>query len=145
MTVTLYKTPDANNKLDKACTLVSSLSCQIHEESNIIDPTIVISGSYFDPEINYMYIDDFGRYYYITDITVEHQRIILKGHVDVLKTYSSDIKLLKVIADRSSSFYNLYQKDSELPMESRGRITMSPFSGSFSGEGICLITTGSGV
>ena len=57
----------------------------------------------------------------------------------------SDIAGLSVIADRSSSYFNLYQKDNEIPMEARSRVTMSPFSGKFTGEGIILIATGNGV
>ena len=59
--------------------------------------------------------------------------------------FASDIASLSVIADRSSSYYNLYQKDNEIPMEARSRVTMSPFSGKFTGEGIILIATGNGV
>lgn len=145
MTLNLYSISDDNNKLTKSLGTGTSLSATVHEESNVIDPTFVISGSYFNPDLNYCYASDFGRYYYIEDITIEHQRIILKCHVDVLMSFASDIASLSVIADRSSSYFNLYQKDNEIPMEARSRVTMSPFSGKFTGEGIILIATGNGV
>lgn len=146
MNVTLYKNTSDNNKMNKSITADgSAISCTIKDTSNMIDPEIILAGSYFDPDDNYMYIDDFNRYYFITDVTVEHQRIVLHGHVDVLYTYASAIEDLYVIADRSSSYYNLYQKDNEIPFEARSRVTMSPFSGKFNGEGIILTCTGNGV
>lgn len=144
MTLNLYSVSDDNNKLNKTLGTATSITATVHEESNVINPTFIISGSYFDPDLNYCHASDFGRYYYIEDITIEHQRIILKCHVDVLMSFATEIGGLTVIADRSSSKYNLYQRDTELPMEARNRITMSPFSGSFVGEGIVFIATGNG-
>lgn len=144
MTVELYNYLSDNNKMNKPLTLLNTLNCTITEESSVVDPVIIISGGYFNTNANYMYISDFNRYYYITDQDTDHQRIVLKGHVDVLRTYKEQISNLYVIADRSSSKFNLYQKDNELPMEARNRITMSPFSSSFQGEGIIFIATGNG-
>lgn len=39
----------------------------LREESNVVAPTIRISGAVF-PDFNYAQIPDFGRYYYLKDV-----------------------------------------------------------------------------
>ena len=94
MTVELYNYLSDNNKMNKPLTLLNTLNCTITEESSVVDPVIVISGAYFNTNANYMHISDFNRYYYITDVDTDHQRIVLKGHVDVLRTYKEQISNL---------------------------------------------------
>ena len=111
MTITTYTNTADKFILDKTnyLTIVdSAVSIALKDDTNIISPVLIIS-NVLDPDINYCYIAEFGRYYYITNITGDAgNRAFVHGHVDVLMTYKDEIKACKCIANRSTSNYNLY-------------------------------------
>lgn len=83
-----------------------TLSGTLRNETNLIDVDILIEienpSSY-----NYMFISDFGRYYFITDF--QHVRKDLwriRGHVDVLFSFKDQILASPSIIDRSSNEYS---------------------------------------
>ena len=72
---------------------------------------------------NYMYIPDFGRYYYISDIIADTGgAAIVTGEVDVLMTYAAAIKQAPAVVVRSTSSTNTGSQkstwipDPQLPM-----------------------------
>lgn len=71
---------------------------------DILNPTIIINkNDEISSNINYAYISDFHRYYFITDISSNGAKNLqLELHVDVLKTYEEDIPNIYGILTRSS-------------------------------------------
>ena len=141
MNITLYNMTSDKNVLDKTITSVSSVTGDIKDESNIINPQIIMSST-VDSSFNYFYISDFGRYYYVTDKTVEHGRTIIHGHVDVLMSFNSAIKDLYVIAERASKGYDLYQIDNELPIRNYKVVSTDVFPQGFTSKSYLLATFG---
>ena len=97
MNITLYINNSEKNKIGKNLTNDFSLSGTLRDTTNIINPVILIElneiGNY-----NYCYIDEFNRYYFITDITVIRTGLFaISLIVDVLESFKSDIKNLSVI------------------------------------------------
>lgn len=92
----------------------TSVSCDIYEPTDRINPILIVDKDIVDlSDTNYMYIPEFGRYYFITNITGDAgNRAFVHGHVDVLMTYQDEIKQCKCIANRSTSNYNWYLQDS---------------------------------
>lgn len=82
-----------NKSLSSGVTLLGSL----RNESSIINPIILIEID--NPSgYNYMYIPEFGRYYFITDaVSVRTGLWRISGAVDVLMSFASDILNLDVI------------------------------------------------
>lgn len=82
-----------NKSLSSGITLLGSL----RNESSIINPIILIEID--NPSgYNYMYIPEFGRYYFITDaVSVRTGLWRISGAVDVLMSFASDILNLNVI------------------------------------------------
>lgn len=69
----------------------TNFDCNLKDETSIINPEILISGSSFT-SYNYAYISDFGRYYFIRDIvSVRNNLWRLSLECDVLATYKSQI------------------------------------------------------
>lgn len=89
------------NKINKSLTAGVTLSGTLRNESNVVTPSIVINID--NPTIyNYAYIEDFGRYYFITDyisLRTGIWQINLKS--DVLMSYKEQIKNLNVIINNS--------------------------------------------
>ena len=142
MYINTYINSSDNQKLNKDLTDVElNISVLLKSDTELIEPTLILSPD-VDQDFNYFYISEFDRYYFVTARTFSQQRYFVKGLVDVLKSNKDDIEDLIVIAERSSSTYNLYQADNEIPTSVKPLIFGQNFSGSFSGETYILAVTG---
>ena len=93
------------------------------EDTDLVNPTFIMdSDKRMDNDINYVYVQDVGRYYYVNDITYSQGRIELHCTVDVLMSFKSEIDKQKVIIERSETDYNLYLSDNHLRSESQSRV-----------------------
>lgn len=97
MNIILYVNNSEKNKIGKTLTNDFSLSGTLRDVTNIINPVILIEISEIG-NYNYCYINNFNRYYFITDITVIRTGLFaISLMVDVLESFKSDIKNLSVI------------------------------------------------
>jgi hypothetical protein len=120
------------NKLDKTLTQVRSYTATMKKESSIINPILELSGNVFTG--NYVYISDFGRYYYIDDIeTLNNGYIRLSLSVDVLMTYKDEIRNNQAIVNLSP-VSNPYLNDNRYVVESVPIYDTINFNTSFSKE-----------
>lgn len=101
------------NKISKTPVEKFTLTGELKDESSIVDPVILVEKD--SPlEANYAYIAEFGRYYYIKDITAVRTGLWrITMHTDVLKTFSEGILNSPCIVAKSSSRFNLYLNDSD--------------------------------
>lgn len=67
MQILLYNNSSPQNKISKAITQVGVLAGALRGECNVVNPVFRIEGAVM-PDFNYVYIPDFGRYYYLRDI-----------------------------------------------------------------------------
>lgn len=113
MTINLYKTASEVNKVTKVLTDELSLTGELRESSSVITPIIKIEDDDLT-DYNYAYIPDFGRYYFITNITsVRNNLWELAMRVDVLMTYATEIKANTAVIARNSNLWNLYYQDEQ--------------------------------
>lgn len=102
MTVTFYQLSINPIVLNKTLGAGTDKSCVVKDNLDVLNPVFELD---FDASIlskNYMYVADLGRYYFITSIEIINHVIIVRGHVDVLKTYNSQIRSGKCTATRSN-------------------------------------------
>lgn len=122
MVVRLYKMTGNNNSLSKSLELK-------HQSDITITPTMGISLlggeltlDYNDTvdwsEINYIYISDFKRYYFVKNITLSMGKVvILNTQVDPLYTFADSIRAASGTCLRSESFGSpTYYPDSKYPV-----------------------------
>lgn len=133
MTLTLYSNTSANIALDKDLTQLIVLSGVLREESSIIDPVILVEDiEDYISEMNYAYIEDFGRYYFITNIEVVRAELIrLHMHIDVLYTYRNEIRANSGIVERNENLYDLQLNDGLFRTRQNPRIVQYPFPSGF--------------
>lgn len=89
--IILYKTDSRNNVLAKGLTNELKLNGTLRENTVITAPviTVEISGAF---DYNYAYIADFGRYYFISKIEIQRNKLFrLELRVDVLMSNSTAI------------------------------------------------------
>lgn len=141
MQIILYNQSSDVNKLNKTLGTGVTVTGTIKDESSVENPEIILSRAITD-SFNYFYIQDLHRYYFVTDKTLEHQRTIVTGHVDVLMSFNAAIKNLQIVAERASNNYNIYQVDSEIPMLNYKIMETQHFTNGFSGNSYLIATAG---
>ena len=134
MNVTLYNNSSPNNAVNKIITKIGDTMSTVNANRpiDVMNPTIVIAYNASYIGANYMYIQEFGRYYYINDIEIENGNIMnISGHVDVLKSFWNSFKGSRCIAERSTSNYNEYLIDSMVNILGTYRTEVRRLSGEF--------------
>lgn len=131
MKVTLYNNTSSNNTVSKKLTTVrTALTCSLKDNTDMLTPTILLSKSNISgaTNFNYMYIDEFKRYYY-TKSPVERKGGVLEieGQVDVLMSHSNAIRNLYALVERQEYFYNLYMPDLKIPNVAYKRVQTIKF------------------
>lgn len=112
MTITFYQNLSDNRVLSKSITQLQSVTAVIKGDCDILNPTVEVSNFTNLAKANYMYIAAWYRYYFVDSITVSAgQRAIIKGHVDVLKTYADGILDCSAVVSRQQSKGNYYLND----------------------------------
>ena len=102
------------NKIGKNLTQGNSFSCRLKDDVSVLDPVIIIQTDVNIYNYNYMYIQEFGRYYFIKDIKSINNNIwSVSAHVDVLETYKTQILENQAVIRRQKNLYNLYLDDPE--------------------------------
>lgn len=116
MTITLYKIKDDRRKVDKTLnntTKVTELTAHIKSDCDILHPVLEVAYNASIMSANYIYIADWGRYYFISNIVTGAQRIFIHADIDVLQTYSAGIKDLTCVIERQEDINksNIYLPD----------------------------------
>lgn len=147
MNIDFYVNTNDKRVINKTLGVAKTLTnCQLINESSIVNPIIEID---IDPTLysyNYAYIAYFGRYYYITDITViDGARMRVNLSVDVLKSFASQILECYVNSRRNEKNYDMYLPDDRM-IESRYIKYSKKFPHSFDdfNSSYILITVGNG-
>lgn len=118
MIIELYKNIDDRNVVDKTITLQAELTGDLREGTDILDPVFevqnagnIITGG----NINYAYIPDFKRYYFINDIKFNSNTLFsIFCHVDVLMTYKAEIRENSALVLRQEFNYNAMLSDPKI-------------------------------
>ena len=144
-TIDLYTNTSPENFITKSITqLGTQLTGDLREGTSIIKPGIKIQAASIPAAANYLYITDFGRYYFIDDIeTAEYGLYIVKARVDVLMSYSTAIKACQGIVHRAESDYNTYLDDGSFRAYSNPEIITKKFPNGFTATDFILAVAGS--
>ena len=150
--IVFYQNQSENITVNKTLLTVVTLSGVLRNGTSIVDPVIMINGSLSDvssvpgfAKINYAYIQEFGRYYYVRNIeSVNNSCVAVSMHVDVLMSFKDEIKANKGIVSRAenASQFNLYLNDGSLKAYQNPYILTEPFPAGFTGSAFCLAVAG---
>lgn len=144
MRITFYTNNSEKNALTKNLTQIVRLDGTLKDGTSIIDPSILCYNiDRFIPDINYFYIDETGRYYFLNGVEVVRNGLWqISGHVDVLSTYKTAILQNRAIIQRSESNYNLKLNDGLFKTQQNPRITTIPFGTGFTTSNYVLALAG---
>lgn len=115
MTITLYKSPGERNRLSRSMTVVKTLSnAELTDAVNIETPELLIDRDDTIIGFDYVYIESFGRYYFLNDLQIVNGnqfKILLES--DPLMSFRSGILNSSCIAKRSTSNINPEIEDNQ--------------------------------
>lgn len=101
MDITFYINNSEKNKISKNLTNNTHISGTLRNETGVMNPVILIH-SVNPTKFNYVYIPEFNRYYFITDmVSIRTDIWQVKLHVDVLMSFKDSLKNVKVILNDS--------------------------------------------
>lgn len=109
----------------------SNIPIEVLNPSSIISPSLKVSSGLIGQNVNYLYIEELERYYYINDWIMDNGFIRLECEVDVLMSFKDEIKNRSVIVNRQESKYNLYLDDSKYKVQNRTAILTKEFPSGF--------------
>ena len=135
----LYNTSDSNNTIGKTLTDEETFDITFKDTFNIINPVIVLKSN--TPILkNYAQIPEFGRYYFITSIQIEPNKIYeLFLECDVLETYKEDILASKGLVTRAGEGNKFYDGGLNSEVRKEVEIHESILESDF-GNSIILVT-----
>ena len=125
VSVTFYNCGDDKRVMSKTLTTGITATAELYDPTSVISPRLRVDYNASLLNYNYMYIAQFGRYYFITNVTTDSGgALIIEGAVDVLQTYKTQIAGLSAIVVRgarknqSGSARSTWIEDPRLPIQS---------------------------
>lgn len=125
VTINFYNSSEDKRTVYKNPTIGQTAIAELYDTTSVLNPRFRLAYNAAYTHYNYMYVAEFDRYYFITDITTDSGgAIIISGKVDVLNTYKTEIGALQAIVVRHSrknqqgSARSTWIEDTRLPIQS---------------------------
>lgn len=134
MQVVFYNNSSGNEHVTKSLTEVSTFDVELKDSCSVQNPVLLLSGAYLNT--NYCHIADFGRYYYIDDITQIRRNLWQYTlRCDVLMSFAEQIKSNVAILKRTSdkNYINMEIPDDKQIVIQKREVFHKDFPGSFEG------------
>lgn len=147
MTITLYTNTSSPNTMKKSISAVSgyeNITGVLRDETSIVHPVVQIEGASFPANANYMYIAEFGRYYFISNPrSVRNNLWEFDATSDPFYTYRGQIASCGGIVKRSASAYNVMLDDGSFKTYADPIIRAVEFPAGFTTKEYVLAVAGS--
>lgn len=148
MQLILYTNNSDDKVVTKNITQLVALNGTLRDDCSIIDPVIMISSDSFNNAMaaacNYAMIGQFGRYYFVKNITLSGKFWILEMHVDVLASFQTQLKALDAVVARQEKKYNLYLQDGYFKTYQNPHVSVKQFPSGFTDHNFILSVAGGG-
>ena len=147
MNIVLMVNKSEPEKVTKELTTLATITGSLKEGTSVINPTILIQGTPVTVQqivtSNYLRIPDFGRYYFIRDISSVRTNLWeISCHVDVLQSYATQIKAQTAIIQRQMQKWNLYLNDGSFKVYQNPIVLTKPFPSGFNTMEFVLAVAG---
>lgn len=147
MDIVFYNTSSERNAINKVLQGGLTLHGAFRDECPISDPQFIIESDTNFTQYNYVYIADFKRYYYITEVVSVRTKVWrISLHVDVLMSFKNSILTSYILIEESqvTNASNYLNSDSWVSQVRRNTQAMS-FERGFLDQGQYVLITAGGV
>ena len=146
MTIQLCNTADETNVINKTIATVDTVTATIKGNSSIINPTLILE--YKTPLIgvNYVFIPDWNRYYFVRDMRVATGgRYEIDLYVDVLQSFKEQIlKCGVILSDTEQTGLNNYLPSESFVVNCKHKTDIVNFSNGLLDNGEYILITAGG-
>lgn len=126
--IVLGKNTSPSNSLNKTITVVTTLTGNLRNETEIINPIILIESTENIHTCNYLSISAFSRYYFITSIKLIRSGLYeIKAHCDVLYSFREEILSNKCQILRQENNFNLLLSDDVFKCKQNNKVVHRKF------------------
>lgn len=141
--LTLYSCTASKETVDKSGSLatIEAMTGDFVESMSLLNPvfqvklTTTATAAKILSECNYVYCQEFGRYYYVDNIIMIANNLVrIECSVDVLYSWKTAILAQNVIVSRNEKEYALYLDDVALKVYNNPNITVYHFKDSQGNE-----------
>lgn len=129
MNVKLYVNASDPNVVYKTLSSEDIRTVRLLDDTERRTPVLEMSGTLGNFNgYNYLYIPDFDRYYFITEMKYNEQGLIeISCKCDTLSSFWQDIKTLSGVVQRQENRINSYMEDKNIPAILPSRIQTKKF------------------
>lgn len=111
----LYQMTSDKRTYNKNKTKLTEINCEYKQPIDIVNPVVILKGKFTN--CNYIYLEDFKRYYFVNKIVGLCDDIVsLQCHCDVLS--SNNILGLQALVERQEFKRNSQLVDNQIIMQS---------------------------
>lgn len=142
-TCSLYMNASNPHVFNKTLAFKADVECRFKTPVDVENPEIYIAASDDYDRCNYMYIPEFGRYYFCKGVVGPSTTITFTCESDPLMSFKNAILASPAVISRNPWEFDLYVSDPNLPIESRTVKSVIPFPQTelFKGNNNCYILT----
>lgn len=146
MVIKLYQNSSDPKCVDKQLGTALDISGTALEPLDIVNPVIEVEGDIVSSiaGYNYMYIEDYARYYFIETTADSYQLNHIRGHCDILSSSKAWLRSRLATIGRNEKLYNAYLNDPEFPAYAYKNIVTRTFPSGLNSDSIILMTVGGG-
>ena len=145
MTIKLFVNNSDPKTIDKQLLSELSIDGTARDPLDMVNPVLEVSGDIVSSigQYNYLYIEDYARYYFINSITGDNYGLsTLYCHVDILSSSKAWLRQRTATITRNQRLYNSYLNDPEFKAYAFTNIVTKAFPTAITGDSIILMTVG---
>lgn len=147
MKLITYRNESEPERVDKTLVQLSEVEGSLRSPTSIITPIFTVQGQLDMANLatlNYIYVPDFKRHYFVTDIRgIRTGLWEISGRVDVLTSFKDQIRAQKAIIRRQENSWNLYLNDGSFKVYQNPNVLTKPFPNGFTTNEFVLAIAGS--
>lgn len=115
-----YTCNDDIDKLNKTLENPINAQCNIINDTTILSPVIVVDSSYINK--NYVFIPSLNRYYFVDNITISNNMVIMNLTIDCIYTYRDIINNTECFINRVEDYHTSDLIDNLISVDSSNYI-----------------------
>ena len=128
--------------MDKTLNLVTTITGTLRNESDIVNPTILIESDDL-PYFNYMTIEEFHRCYFVNEIKAVRNKVWeIRAHSDPLMSFKTDFLQCTALIARNENDYDLLLNDDEFKVRQNSRVGYISFPAGLNNFNYILVVAG---
>lgn len=145
MVIKLYKCGSDPRCVDKTLTDELVVSGTARDPLDTVNPILTIQGNangHMLEGYNYMYIEDYARYYFVTIEPDSYDLNTVRGRCDILSSAKAWLRARSATITRNEHLYSAYLTDPEFNAYAYTNIVTKSFPSGLTGDSIILMTVG---